>query len=103
MLTKSQTSWAQRRVHRIRAGSAISFLCSLALSFNHLVSDRKQPGGNLSPETGSPQLVEQCLGVLQDRRVETFGEPAVERREQTAGFGAFALVAPEAGEADSSS
>jgi hypothetical protein len=36
---------------------------------------------------------------LQDRRVEAFGEPAVYWREKITGFGAFALVAPQAGEA----
>jgi hypothetical protein len=46
----------------------------------------------------SRQFVEQRLGVLQDRRVEIFGEPAVYRREEIAGFGPFALIAPEAGE-----
>src|SRR5262252_6748393 len=50
-------------------------------------------------ETGSRQLVEQRLGILQDRCVEAFGEPVVDRREQFAGLGAFALIAPEAGEA----
>jgi len=38
-------------------------------------------------------------GVLQDRSVEAFGEPAVDRRKQVAGFGALALIAPQAGEA----
>src|SRR5215472_15748384 len=50
-------------------------------------------------ETGSRQLVEQRLGILQDRRVETFGEPAVDWREQITGFGAFALVTPKAAKA----
>ena len=36
---------------------------------------------------------------MQDRRVKAFSEPAVDRREEIAGFGALALVAPEAGEA----
>ena len=30
----------------------------------------------------SRQLIEQRLGVLQDRCVESFGEPAVDRREK---------------------
>jgi hypothetical protein len=47
----------------------------------------------------SPKLIEQRLSVLQDRHVEAFGEPAVDGREEIAGFGAIALVAPEAGEA----
>jgi hypothetical protein len=41
------------------------------------------------------KLVEQRLGVLQDWRVQPFGEPAVDRREKITGFRALALVAPE--------
>ena len=47
----------------------------------------------------SRQLIEQRLGILQDRDVEAFGESAVNRGEEITGFGAFALVAPETGEA----
>jgi hypothetical protein len=47
----------------------------------------------------SPELIEQRLGLLQDRRVQPFGEPAVDRRKQVAGFGALALIAPQADEA----
>src|SRR5215470_20167171 len=50
----------------------------------------------------SRQLIEQRLGVLQDRCVESFGEPAVDRREKIMGFGALALITPEAGEAGGS-
>src|SRR5262249_36208973 len=46
-----------------------------------------------------PQLLQQRLRFLQVRRVEAFGEPAVDWREEVAGFGALALVAPEAGKA----
>ena len=52
---------------------------------------------NLAAE--SCQLVEQCLGVFQERRVEPLGEPIVYGREQVSGFGALALIAPQAGEA----
>jgi len=45
----------------------------------------------------SPQLVEQRLGVLQHRRVETFGEPAVDRGEKMVGFRAVTLVAAQPG------
>jgi hypothetical protein len=38
----------------------------------------------------SRQIVEQRLGVLKDRHVEAFGEPAVDRCEEIAGFGALA-------------
>jgi len=50
----------------------------------------------------SRQLIEERLGVLQDRCVESFGEPAVDRREKIMGFGALALITPEAGEAGGS-
>ena len=48
---------------------------------------------------GSRQFVEQRLCLFEIGRVEAFGEPAVDRREEIAGFGAPALVAPEPGEA----
>jgi hypothetical protein len=44
-------------------------------------------------------LIEQCLGVLQNPRIDTFGEPAVDGRERVAILGALALIAPETGEA----
>jgi hypothetical protein len=47
----------------------------------------------------SCQFVEQRLCLSQIGRGEAFGEPAVDRREQVAGFGAAALVAAEPGEA----
>jgi len=37
---------------------------------------------------------------LQNRRVETFGEPAVDRCEQATRFVALTLVAPQASETD---
>ena len=48
------------------------------------------------------KLVEQCLGFLQDGRIEAVGEPAVGRCEEIAGGIALALLAPEPGEADRS-
>jgi hypothetical protein len=47
----------------------------------------------------SRQLVEQRFGLLQDRSVEAFGEPAVDWRKESTGVGALAMVAPEAGKA----
>ncbi len=47
----------------------------------------------------SRQLIQQRLRVLQVRRIETFGEPIVDRTEQITGLRALALVAPEPGEA----
>src|SRR6516165_317880 len=45
------------------------------------------------------KLVEQRLRLSQIGSVETFGEPAVDRREEGARFGAAVLVAAEPGEA----
>src|SRR5262245_26344603 len=47
----------------------------------------------------SSQLVQQRLCFFQVGCVEPFGEPAIDRREEVAGFGAAALVLPETGEA----
>jgi hypothetical protein len=47
----------------------------------------------------SRQFVEWRLAIFEDRRVETFGEPAVDRREKITGFGALTLIAPESGKA----
>ena len=48
---------------------------------------------------GSCQLTQQRLRVLQVWRIETFGEPAIDRTEQVLGLRALALVSPEPGEA----
>jgi hypothetical protein len=45
----------------------------------------------------SCQLIQQRLRVFQVRRIETLCEPLIDRTEQITGFGALALVAPEAG------
>ena len=47
----------------------------------------------------SGQLIQQRLRVLQVRRIETFGEPVVDRTKQVTGFHVLALVAPEPSEA----
>src|SRR6516164_2441262 len=46
-----------------------------------------------------PEFVEQRLCVFEIGRIKAFGEPAVERGEQVAGFGLAALVAAQPGEA----
>src|SRR5258708_511468 len=57
-------------------------------------------GAGLLVQSGSLlELLEQRLRLLQVRRVETLGKPAVDRREEFAGFVALASVAPESGEA----
>ena len=47
------------------------------------------------------EFVKQSLCFFQIGRVEAFSEPAVDRREEIAGFAAAALVAAEPGEARS--
>jgi hypothetical protein len=49
--------------------------------------------------TSSSQLIEQRLCLYKVGRVEALGEPAVDGREQLAGFGTPAPVAAEPGEA----
>ena len=44
----------------------------------------------------SLQLLQQCLGLLQVGGVKALGEPAVDRRQQLAGFGPLALLLPQA-------
>src|SRR4051812_28362845 len=43
----------------------------------------------------SCQLIQQRLCLLQDRRVETFTEPVIDRREQVTGFRMSVLVPRE--------
>ena len=49
--------------------------------------------------TSSSQLVEHRLCVFEIGRVEAFGEPAIDWRQEVAGFGAPALLAPQPGDA----
>src|SRR6185312_11604288 len=46
------------------------------------------------------QFIEQRLGLLQARRIKSFGEPAVDRSEKITGLAALVLFAPEARQAD---
>src|SRR6266567_3019957 len=55
-------------------------------------------GGLCSP-VFSPQFCQQRLGFLEVRRVEPFGEPVVDWRQQRMGFLALALALPEATQA----
>src|SRR5215469_5675906 len=43
----------------------------------------------------SHQFVQQRLGIFEVRRVETFGEPAVDRRQKVSGLFATTLFAPD--------
>src|SRR5262252_5393995 len=47
----------------------------------------------------SPQLVEQCLGLLEVGRVKALREPAIERCQQLACFGLLPLLLPQATQA----
>jgi hypothetical protein len=53
-----------------------------------------------SPSLG--ELLQQRLRLLKVRRLEAFGEPAVDWREEIASLAVLVLGAPELGEADSS-
>ena len=50
----------------------------------------------------SSQLVQERHGFLEVRRVKPLGEPAIDRREELVGFGPFALLLPQAGQAHGS-
>ena len=54
----------------------------------------------MSP-AGSRQLVEQRLCLIEVRRVEAFGKPAVDRGEDGARVGVATLIAAQPGETDS--
>src|SRR5690242_7365265 len=47
------------------------------------------------PTSGSRQFIEKRLRFFEIARLETFGEPAVDRREEIPGIGVAALVAAE--------
>ena len=44
----------------------------------------------------SPELLQQCLGLLQVGRVKALGEPAIDRCQEFMGFRALALLLPQA-------
>src|SRR5215813_11353040 len=64
-------------------------------------SDPTQQGSTRCQMTrgGSPQLVQQSLRLFQIGCVEALSEPAVDRSEEVAGFGAAAVVAEQTREA----
>src|SRR5262249_42117900 len=45
------------------------------------------------------ECLQQRLGLLEVSRVKTLGEPAVDRRQERAGFSALALLLPQAAQA----
>src|SRR6202040_2992409 len=53
------------------------------------------------PALSCRQLVEESLCLLQIERIETFGEPAVDRSEKLASLIPLALIAPQPGHAHS--
>jgi hypothetical protein len=46
-----------------------------------------------------PQLLQQCLGILEVRRVKALSEPAVDGCQEVVGFLAFTLLLPESSQA----
>jgi hypothetical protein len=49
---------------------------------------------------GTGDLIKQCFCLLQNRRIEAFGEPDIDRRQQVAGLATLTLIDPKASEAD---
>src|SRR5882724_12367214 len=47
----------------------------------------------------SQEFVQQCLRILHIRRIEPFGEPGVDRREEVTSLWYFPLLLPQASEA----
>jgi putative tryptophan/tyrosine transport system substrate-binding protein len=88
-LLAHRSPWSDKGTYRTTNSSEF---ISLRPKFEHLKP--KQNGWSVSR-----QFVEKRLGALQDRRVKTFSEPTVDRHEEITGFGALALITPEACEA----
>jgi hypothetical protein len=51
----------------------------------------------------SSQLIKQRLGFFQVRRIETLGEPSMDRGEKIMGLLSFALITPQPGDAERNS
>src|SRR5215831_1899276 len=64
-----------------------------------VLSPLPRESGRHTPNEPS-KLVEQCLGLLQNGRIEALSEPAIGRSEEIAGGIALALLAPEPGKTD---
>ena len=43
----------------------------------------------------SPELLQQCFGLLEVRGVKALGEPAVDRRQQLVGLDTLVLLLPQ--------
>jgi hypothetical protein len=93
---KGFTCYTSNNLRFPRIPDDSSFLARIALCSVLAISLRE-----IYATMRSVMLLQQRLGLLQNRRVETFGEPAVDRREQIAGFDALALIPPKTGEATS--
>src|SRR5262249_55523935 len=91
------TAPAQHRRPTSNSGNDTCWLTQPLSAITGL-SPQRSGGGERSGRLRT-QLVEQRLCLLEIGSIEAFGEPAVDRREQIAGFGAAALVAAEPGEA----
>ena len=80
-----------------RPSSTLPKLTFARLTWRRHVRDRRRVAkSRVTPrskdKTWSRQLIEQRLCLLQVQRVEAFGEPAVDRGEEVAGFGAATLA-----------
>jgi hypothetical protein len=102
-----------------RTARPVSAMCPLIARFSSRSPSRpgtRSDGGSKAPTFGPEgssfpaerwrtqsvslrEPLQQQFGLLEDRRVEALGEPAVNWCEEVAGFGAFALVSPKAREA----
>jgi hypothetical protein len=70
-------------------------ICHAFKSVRHALADAA-----CQPEiTSSRQFFEQSLCLFEVRRIETFGEPAVNRCQKIAGSDAMTLVTKQSGEA----
>ena len=94
----------QNRVAVSRVGSSTSFQALVAhfrlspdsrcLAVSQQMTFRAMCGRLHAPQPRSGvQLIEQRLGLFQIKRVEAFGEPAIDRSEKIAGFLPLALIA----------
>ena len=80
-------------VHLERRSSTVGRRCET------LLGEMDQREG--CPPMLSPEFLQQRFRLLEVRRVKAFGEPAIDRGQQRAGFGPLALLLPEAAQARS--
>src|SRR5208282_2455414 len=81
-----------------RAGWPASYVVGAPAPAPFRAKTTKDSTRHWTPVCRSRQLIQQRLRVLEQRRIETFREPTVDRAEQLVRLRALALVAPEPGE-----